>query len=217
MNPVVVSGVGMIPFVKPGANKPYPEMAALALRAALADAGIDYSLVQQAYVGYVYGDSTAGQRAVYEVGMTGIPVVNVNNNCSTGSTALYLARQAVECGAADCVLALGFEQMNPGALGAQFADRPSPFERFDRATDELVGNAQVPLALRYFGGAGLAHMQQYGTPLETFAKIRAKASRHAANNPMALFRNVVTPEEVLASPVMWPGVMTRLMACPPTC
>jgi acetyl-CoA acetyltransferase len=214
---VHVVGVGMIPFVKPGANKPYPEMAAEALRIALTDAGLHYDGIEQAYVGYVYGDSTAGQRALYEVGMTGIPVVNVNNNCSTGSTALFLARQAVQSGAVECALALGFEQMNPGALGTQFNDRPSPFERFDHATEELLGNVDIPLALRYFGGAGLAHMQQHGTPLETFAKIRAKASRHAADNPMALFRKVVTSEEVLASPPIWPGVMTRLMACPPTC
>jgi len=214
---VFVSGVGMIPFTKPGANEPYPLMAARATRAALSDAGIGYEQVQQAYVGYVYGDSTAGQRAVYEVGMSGIPIINVNNNCSTGSTALFLARQAVASGAADCVLALGFEHMNPGALGAVFKDRPSPFERFDAATDALVGHGEVPLALRYFGGAGLAHMQQYGTKLSTFAKIRAKASRHAANNPLALFRNVVTEDEVMASPMMWPGVLTRLMACPPTC
>jgi acetyl-CoA acetyltransferase len=168
-------------------------------------------------VGYVYGDSTAGQRALYEVGMTGIPIVNVNNNCSTGSTALYLARQAVASGAADCVLALGFEQMTPGALGVQFPDRASPFDRFDEATHALVGHAEIPLALRYFGGAGLAHMKEFGTPLETFAKIRAKASRHAANNPLALFRDEVTTEQVMASPMIWPGVLTRLMACPPTC
>ncbi len=59
----------------------------------------------------------------------GHPVVNVNNNCSTGSTALFLARQAVASGAADCVLALGFEQMRPGALGTIFEDRPSPSRR----------------------------------------------------------------------------------------
>ncbi|MBM7060548.1 lipid-transfer protein [Pseudomonas sp. UL073] len=213
---VYVIGVGMIPFVKPGANAPYPEMAATALRTALADAGLEYASIEQAYVGYVYGDSTAGQRALYEVGMTGIPVVNVNNNCSTGSSALYLANQAVR-GGAECVLALGFEQMNPGALGTQFGDRPSPFEHFDRLTDELVGNGDIPFALRYFGGAGQAHMREFGTKLETFAKIRAKASRHAAHNPMALFRNVVSADDVMNSPVMWPGVMTRLMACPPTC
>ncbi len=214
---VFVAGVGMIPFTKPGANLPYPQMAAQATQAALADAGIGYEHMQQAYVGYVYGDSTAGQRALYEVGMTGIPVVNVNNNCSTGSTALFLARQAVASGAADCVLALGFEHMSPGALGAVFTDRPSPFDRFDEATGALVGHSEIPLALRYFGGAGLAHMQQYGTKLETFAAIRAKASRHAANNPLALFRKEVTTEEVMASPMLWDGVLTRLMACPPTC
>ncbi len=214
---VFVAGVGMIPFTKPGANEPYPQMAAKAAAAALADAGLDYTQIQQAYVGYVYGDSTAGQRALYEVGMTGIPIVNVNNNCSTGSTALFLARQAVASGAADCALALGFEHMSPGAIGNVFQDRPSPFDRFDATTDELVGNGQIPLALRYFGGAGKAHMEQYGTKIETFAKIRAKASRHAANNPMALFRKIVTEEEVLASPMIWPGVLTRLMACPPTC
>jgi acetyl-CoA acetyltransferase len=214
---VLVAGVGIIPFTKPGANEPYQQMAAKATHQALADADIGYELVQQAYVGYVYGDSTAGQRALYESGMTGIPIINVNNNCSTGSTALFLARQAVASGAAECVLALGFEHMSPGALGAVFKDRPSPFDRFDQATDALVGNSEIPLALRYFGGAGLAHMEQYGTSLATFAKIRAKASRHAANNPLALFRTVVSEEEVLASPALWPGVMTRLMACPPTC
>jgi sterol carrier protein 2 len=212
-----VAGVGMIPFVKPGANAPYHVMGAEATRLALSDAGLDYSLIQQAYVGYVYGDSTCGQRALYPVGMTGIPVVNVNNNCSTGSTALFLARQAIESGAADCVLALGFEQMKPGALGAVFTDRPSAFDDFDAAADKLVDAPGVPLALRYFGGAGLSHMKKYGTPLESFAKVRAKASRHARNNPLALFRKELTTEDVMNDQVVWPGVMTRLMACAPTC
>ena len=213
---VVVAGVGMVPFTKPGTSEPYYDMGSEAARRALADAGVDYKLVQQAYVGYVYGDSTCGQRALYPVGMTGIPVINVNNNCSTGSTALFLARQAVQSGAADCVIALGFEQMKPGALGSYFHDRPSPFQPFDTVCDELVGQPDVPLAIRYFGGAGMAHMEKYGTKAETFAKIRAKASRHAMNNPVALFRKEVTVEEVMASPVLI-GPMTRLMACPPTC
>lgn len=213
----IIAGVGMIPFTKPGASEPYHVMGAAAARAALADAGLDYGRVQQAYVGYVYGDSTSGQKALYELGMTGIPIVNVNNNCSTGSTALFLARQSVESGAAECVLALGFEQMAPGALTAKFTDRPTPFDAFDRETDALVGQPDVPLALRYFGGAGLAHMQKYGTKLETFAEVRAKASRHAQHNPHAVFGKVVTADEVMASPMLMPGVMTRLMACPPTC
>ena len=212
----VISGVGMVPFAKPGASAPYYQMGAEAARQALADAGLDYAKVEQAYVGYVYGDSTCGQRALYPIGMTGIPVVNVNNNCSTGSTALFLARQAVESGAADCVIALGFEQMKPGALGSYYNDRPTPFEPFDRVCEELVGQPEVPLAIRYFGGAGMAHMDKYGTKAETFAKIRAKASRHAARNPVALFRKEVTVEEVMDSPVLI-GPMTRLMACPPTC
>jgi len=214
---VWVAGVGMIPFSKPGASAPYHEMGSQAIRLALDDAGLDYAAVEQVYAGYVYGDSCCGQRAVYGVGMSGVPVVNVNNNCSTGSTALFLARQAVQSGAVDCALAVGFEQMQPGALGAVFTDRPSPFDRFDEEADALIQADGVPLALRYFGGAGLAHMRQYGTKLSTFAKIRAKASRHAANNPLALFKTVVTEDDVLASPVMWDGVMTRLMACPPTC
>lgn len=217
MAKVFVAGVGMIPFAKPGSSKSYDEMGAAAGHLALKDAGIGYDAVQQAYAGYVYGDSTCGQKALYRIGMTGIPVVNVNNNCSTGSTALFLARQAIQSGAADCVLALGFEQMKPGALGSVYTDRPSPFQDFDTVCDEIVGMPDVPLALRYFGGAGLSHMQKYGTKLETFARIRAKASRHAKNNPLALFRQEVSVDDVMQAQAIWPGVMTRLMACPPTC
>jgi acetyl-CoA acetyltransferase len=214
---VYVAGVGMIPFVKPGANAPYPVMGAEAAKLALADAGVSYDMIQQAYVGYVYGDSTCGQRALYQVGMTGIPIINVNNNCSTGSTALFMARQAIESGAIDCVLALGFEQMKPGALGAVFTDRPSAFDEFDAAAEKLIDAQGIPLALRYFGGAGLSHMKKYGTPLTSFAKVRAKASRHAKHNPLALFRKEVSADDVMNDQVIWPGVMTRLMACPPTC
>jgi acetyl-CoA acetyltransferase len=214
---VIVAGVGMIPFVKPGANAPYNEMGAEAVRICLADAGLAYDAIEQVYAGYVYGDSCAGQRVVYEAGMTGVPVVNVNNNCSTGSTALFLARQAVASGVVDCALAIGFEQMRPGALGIVFEDRPSPLGKFEEEAQRLVGQDQLPRTIRYFGGAGLAHMEEYGTKLSTFAKIRAKASRHAANNPMALFKKPVSEDEVMASPMLWEGVMTRLMACPPTC
>jgi len=217
MSEVIVAGVGMIPFAKPGASAPYDVMGTEATRLALADAGLGYDAVQQAYAGYVYGDSTCGQRALYHVGMTGIPIVNVNNNCSTGSTALFMARQMVASGALDCVLALGFEQMKPGALGSVYTDRPSAFDEFDAAANQLIDAPGVPLALRYFGGAGLSHMKKYGTPLDAFAKVRAKASRHAKNNPLAIFRKEITADDVMQDQVIWPGVMTRLMACPPTC
>lgn len=212
-----VAGVGMIPFRKPGASQTYEQMGSEAARLALADAGVGYEQIQQAYAGYIYGDTTSGQRALYEVGMTRIPIFNVNNACATGSSAIYLARQAIQSGAADIVLAVGFEQMNPGALGAVFRDRPSTYDRFDECVQARIGKSDIPLALQYFGVAGLEHMQRYGTPLESFAKIRAKASRHAAKNPLAVFRKELTTEDVMADQVMWPGVMTRLMACPPTC
>lgn len=214
---VVVAGVGMIPFSKPGASGSYDDMGAQALRLALADAGIGYEQAQQAYVGYVYGDSTSGQTALYQVGMTGIPIVNVNNNCSTGSTALFLGRQAIQFGIADCVAVVGFEQMKPGALGAVFTDRRNALDRFETVTDRLTDVPDLPMTLRYFGGAGQSHMQRYGTSLRAFAEIRAKASRHASKNPLAIFRKELSADDVLGDQVIWPGVMTRSMACPPTC
>ncbi|WP_347269981.1 lipid-transfer protein [Rhizorhabdus histidinilytica] len=213
---VLVAGVGMIPFTKPGVGPAYDDMGAEAIRRALADGGLAYDQVDQAYAGYVYGDSCCGQKAIYAAGMTGIPIVNVNNNCATGSTALFLARQAVASGAAECVLAVGFEEMRPGAIRSSFPDRVDPFANFDAACNTQV-DVELPLALRYFGGAGRDHMERYGTTLRDFARVRAKASRHAANNPMSLFRTIMSEDDVLAAPMLWPGVMTRPMACPPTC
>jgi acetyl-CoA acetyltransferase len=206
----------MIPFTKPGASESYDVMGRKAIALALADAGIGYDLIEQAYAGYVYGDSCCGQKVVYGAGLTGIPVFNVNNKCSTGSTALFLAAQAIESGMIECALAVGFEEMRPGALGSVFEDRASPFADFEHACDALV-DVDLPLALKYFGGAGRDHMARYGTTLADFAKVRAKASRHAVNNPLSLFRDVLTEEDVLNAPPLWLGVMTRTMACPPTC
>ena len=212
-----VAGVGMIPFTKPGRSESYDEMGAKAARAAIDDAGISYSDVGQVYVGYVYGDSTCGQSAVYEVGLTGVPIINVNNNCSTGSTALFLARQAVESGCTDVALAVGFEQMNPGALGIMFRDRKPVLGKFEeplRAKQKWEDD--VPGAAQYFGGAGREHQEKYGTRTETFARISEKARRHAANNPLAVFRDPLTLEEILQSKHIY-GPLTRYQCCPPTC
>ena len=103
-----VIGVGMVKFAKPGQSDPYNVMAAAAGKTALEDAGVPYTEIEQAFAGYVFGDSTCGQRAIYDIGLTGIPVFNVNNNCSTGSSALYLGAQAIAAGA-ECVLVVGFE------------------------------------------------------------------------------------------------------------
>lgn len=217
MTKVRVAGVGMIPFTKPGQSEDWDVMGEKAIRLALKDAGVSYDQIQQAYAGYVYGDSTAGQSALYRVGVTGIPVVNVNNNCSTGSTALYLARQIVAAGGADCVLAFGFEQMVPGALGNVFNDRKPVMEKHLKVQGEAQGfDPQVPFAAQMFGGAGREYQETHGTPDDVFALISVKARQHAANNPLAIFRDPLTVDEVLASKKLY-GPVTRFQACPPTC
>jgi sterol carrier protein 2 len=217
MSKVVVAGVGMVPFAKPGKSEAYYQMGEKAARAALDDAGVAYAAVQQAYVGYVYGDSTCGQAALYGIGLTGVPIINVNNNCSTGSSALFLARQAVASGMADCVLALGFEQMVPGALGSSFPEKVSPLFRHQAVEREVQGiDPAAPGAAQLFGGAGQAYADEYGVDPSLFARISVKARKHAANNPYAVFRDPVTVEQVLGSPVIY-GPLTRLQCCPPTC
>ena len=217
MSKVKVAGVGMIPFTKPGKSDDYPVMGETAARIAIEDAGINYEDIGQVYVGYVYGDSTAGQAAVYGLGMSGVPIINVNNNCATGSSALFLARQAVESGMVDCALALGFEQMVPGALGATFTDRPNPMKRMFKEMVQIQGvDKNAPGAAQYFGGAGREYAEEYGTKDETFAKISEKARKHAANNPYAVFRDPLTVEEIMASPHIF-GPLTRYQCCPPTC
>ncbi|MBO4121792.1 lipid-transfer protein [Cupriavidus gilardii] len=214
---VHVAGVGMIPFSKPGKSEPYLVMGERAARLALDDAGMPYDAVQQAYVGYVYGDSTAGQAAIYRVGLTGVPVFNVNNNCSSGSSALFLARQAVESGAIECAIALGFEQMVPGALKGAYDDRPSPLARFAETMEMLQGyDANAPRAAQFFGGAGRDYIRQHGIRADTFARISVKARQHAARNPLAVFRDTVTLDEVMAAPMVFEP-LTRLQCCPPTC
>jgi len=213
---VNVIGVGMVPFAKPGQSEDYNVMAAKAIKAALADGGVEFGEVEQAVAGYVFGDSTCGQRAVYDVGLTGIPVYNVNNNCSTGSSALMLAKQMVEGGIVECALAVGFEQMQKGALAAAWNDRPNPLGLHVNVMNESQGFTSAPPAAQMFGGAGREYRWKYGTKRETFAKVNAKARQHAANNPYALFRETLTVEEILASPEVF-DPLTRYQCCPPTC
>ncbi|MBS1148340.1 MAG: 3-ketoacyl-CoA thiolase [Myxococcaceae bacterium] len=213
---VNVIGVGMVKFAKPGASDEYDVMAAAATKSAIADAKIDPKQIEQAFVGYVYGDSTCGQRAVYAgVGLNGIPVVNVNNNCSTGSSAMFLARQAIEAGA-ECVLALGFEKMEKGALGSKFDDRTNPLEKFVEVMARVQGFNQAPPAAQMFGGAGREYRWKYGTKRETFAKIAEKARKHATKNPYALFNQALSVEQILASDEVF-DPLTRFQCCPPTC
>ncbi|XP_078526646.1 sterol carrier protein 2 [Lissotriton helveticus] len=213
---VFVVGVGMTKFEKPGRRDDfdYPEMAKEAGRKALADAGISYSEVEQACVGYVYGDSTCGQRAVYHsLGTTGIPIVNVNNNCSTGSTALFMSRQLISGGLVDCALALGFEKMDRGSLGVKFTDRTNPMDKHLEVMMNKYGIAGAPIAPQLFGNAGKEHMEKYGTKLEHFAKIAWKNHKHSTNNPYSQFQDEYSMEQVLNSRKIF-EYLTMLQCCP---
>ena len=155
-NKVYVVGVGMTKFEKPGSRDwDYPDMALEAGTKALDDAGVKYEDVEQAIAAYCYGDSTSGQEAIYGLGLSGIPIVNVNNNCSTGSSALFLAKQLIAGGIVDCALAIGFEKMEKGSLGIKFPDRRPPMSRQLTEMIELRGFTASPPAAQVFGNADL--------------------------------------------------------------
>jgi sterol carrier protein 2 len=95
-------------------------------------------------------------RAVYEVGMTGVPIYNVNNNCATGSTALHIAKNLVEGGGYDCVMVLGFEKMERGSLSMKFPDRTNPLDKIFLRSEELIKvEGNPPFAPKLFGNAGM--------------------------------------------------------------
>ena len=211
---VFVIGVGMTKFEKPGSKEwDYPDMGREAGKKALEDAGIPFSDVEQAAVGYCYGDSTCGERAFYELGLSGIPIYNVNNNCSTGSTALFMAKQFIEGGLAECAMALGFEKMEKGSLGIKYTDRTTPMDKHFKLMVEQRGFAKAPGAPQMFGNAGLEHMERYGTTAEQFAKIGWKNHKHSVNNPYSQFQDEYTLEEILKAPTVY-GPLTKLQCCP---
>ena len=203
-NRVFVIGVGMTKFER--CERDVKDLAGDATRDALKDAGIGYDEIGQAFVGYINGMSTLGQQALYRVGMTGIPVYNVNNNCSTGSTALYMAYNAVRFGQNDAVLALGFEKMQKGPLENQLPG-------LEKLKEETEKEKKPPIAARMFGDAGRDHMEKYGTKKETFAKIAVKNHRHSVNNPRSQYQQACTIEEVFASRLIY-DPLTILQCCP---
>eukprot|EP00294_Goniomonas_avonlea_P001376 CAMPEP_0114554198 /NCGR_PEP_ID=MMETSP0114-20121206/8083_1 /TAXON_ID=31324 /ORGANISM="Goniomonas sp, Strain m" /LENGTH=549 /DNA_ID=CAMNT_0001739231 /DNA_START=17 /DNA_END=1666 /DNA_ORIENTATION=+ len=211
---VFVVGVGMTKFEKPGSKDwDYPDMAKEACQRAIMDCGISYQDVQQVTIGYCYGDSTCGQRAVYQLGLTGVPMYNVNNNCATGSTALYMAKQFVEGGISDCVMAVGFEKMERGSLGAKFTDRTNPMDKHVELMCELRDLTPSPMAAQIFGNAGREHMEKYGTTAEQIAKIAMKNHRHSVNNPYSQFRDDYTLEQIMGSQMVYEP-LTKLQCCP---
>ena len=211
---VYVVGVGMTKFEKPGGKEwDYPDMAREAGTNAIEDAGIQFSDIEQAAVGYCYGDSTAGERAFYELGHSGIPIYNVNNNCSTGSTALFMAKQFIEGGLADCVMALGFEKMEKGSLGIKYTDRTMALDKHFQVMVDQRGFAEAPVAPQMFGNAGLEHNEKYGTTPEHFAKIGYKNHKHSVNNPYSQFQDEYSLEDIMNAPKVY-GPLTKLQCCP---
>jgi acetyl-CoA acyltransferase len=203
-NRVFVIGVGMTKFER--CEKDARELGKEAATAALKDAAIDYDKIEQGFCGYINGMSTLGQQTLYGVGMTGIPVYNVNNNCSTGSTALYMAYNAIRFGQNEAVLALGFEKMQKGPLENQLPG-------LEKLKEETEKEKKAPIAARMFGDAGRDHMEKYGTKPETFAKIAVKNHRHSVNNPRAQYQQACTLEEVLAARMVY-DPLTILQCCP---
>ena len=217
---VVICGVGMVPFKKPGQSDGYEVMGRDAAFAALQDSTLTYNDIDQAFASYVYGDSCAGQAALYGVGITGIPITNVNNNCASGSTAFSLAAQAIKYGISECVMALGFEQMTPGAIEMAFPDRTSPLQRHTDALADLVGataeERQMPPAVMMFGCQAEIVMNEYGISEEAMAQIAIKSRVHAEHNPNAIYRTPLTTAEILEKPPIYRG-LRKLFACPPSC
>jgi len=212
---VYVIGVGMTKFEKPGRreNFDYPDMAKEAGLKALADSGVSYKDIEQVVAGYCYGDTTCGQRAVYQLGLTGVPVYNVNNACSTGSTALFMAKQLIQGGLADCTMALGFEKMAPGSLGSHWNDRTNPTLKHFEAMTQMRDIAAAPMTPQLFGNAGLEHMDKYGTKPEHFAKIAWKNHKHSTNNPYSQFQKEYSLDQVLNGKKIY-EYLTLLQCCP---
>jgi acetyl-CoA acetyltransferase len=177
---------------------------------ALADAGITYDEVDQAVVGYNFGDSTAGQRALYELGLTGIPITNVNNNCASGSTALLTTRAFIAGGMSDCGLAVGFERMDDAHV---YTTRAYPIDKHVTDMVSRRGTGDVVITAQLFGNAGREHMERYGTTAEQFAKVAVKNHEHSVNNPLSQYQEACTLEEVLESRMMWEP-LTLLQCCP---
>ncbi len=214
-NRTFVIGVGMSKFDKPGTKEgDYPDWVLEAGSRALSDAGVPYECVEQAFAGYCYGDSTYGQRAIYGLGLTGIPVVNVNNNCSTGSSALFLARQAVKGGLVDCALAVGFEKMERGSLGMKYTDRTPAMDRHMERMFTIRPPEESPFAPQMFGNAGRDHMEKYGSTPDHYAWIGWKNHKHSVNNPYAQFQQEYSIEDIKGARMIHEP-LTKLQ-CSPT-
>ena len=214
MRPTYILGAGMTAFARfPDRNM--KDLAREAVDAALADAGLLKEELQAAYcansmAGIVTGqESIRGQVVLNAMGITGIPVINVENACASGATAVHQGWLAVAAGLHDVVLVLGVEKLF-------HQDRSVSFRALASATDvELAAQAEGSSFLQESSKRLARYMESTGGTLEHVAKVAAKSRRHASLNPLAQFRETYTVEQILASPVVAPP-LTRLMCSPIT-
>jgi len=200
MRTVNVTGVGLRPFGR------FPELSLTALgaeavRAALADAGIGRGGFQAAFCGTVYGGVAAGHKVLTALGLSGVPMVNVEAGCASGGAALALGATAVASGRADAVLVFGLEKMPRGMIRSTF------FEPWR----EEAGLAATPA---YFALRAQRLMLESDVTLEDLARVSVKNHRHGVANPYAMYRRAVSVEEVLASAVVCEP-LRLLMLCAP--
>ena len=197
---VVVAGVGLHPFGR-FPEKTVHDLARTAVLEAFEDAGVGYKDIQAAYFGHVYYEGmSVGEVALHELGLTGIPIINVENACSSGSTGLWLAFWAVASGMFDIVLAFGAEKVPRGPVTVTGADSP---ERFIGADFMMAAYA---LMMREY-------MAKYGAPEEAFAKVSVKAHKNASMNPYAHYKKVFSLEDVLNSRMI-SDPLTLYQCCP---
>jgi sterol carrier protein 2 len=210
---VYVLGVGMTKFIKPRGKVDYTELGYEAGIKALLDAQVNYDEIDAGVACYCYGDSTCGQRVFYQFGMTSVPIYNVNNNCSTGSTGLQLGRTMIAGGQAEAVMVVGFEKMNPGSLSTYFQDRENPTGTFGIMMAQTRGVSKAPGAAQLFGNAGREYKEKFGATNEDFGEIARINHEHSKRNPYSQFQDDYTLDQIMQSPTVYEP-LTKLQCCP---
>jgi len=200
MRPVYVTGVGLHPFGR-FADSTVTALGAAAVRAALAEAGVARGGFQAAFCGTVYSGVAAGHKVLTSLGLSGVPIVNVEAGCASGGAALALGAGQIASGRADTVLVFGMEKMPRGIIRSSF------FEPWR----EEAGLAATPA---YFALRAQRLMFESDVSVRDLAQVSVKNHRHGVHNPNAMYRKPISLDEVLASPVVCPP-LHLLMLCSP--